>query len=132
MDGLRRSIEDRLGRRTDSSSLGHSIQELGPVVEHQLFVETRRNEEQIALFRFWLTGVYVVLAIAGRVLNGVPSIPTIVLLAMWCGASLMLHTKLRDEGWYPVQLRHIVPVGDALAIVVGAWLAAAPTAADRR
>jgi len=125
LDGLRRSIEARLGRdrRAGTVSLGHATQELLPILEHQLFIEARRNEERIALFRFWLTGLYVVLAIAGRLANGSPSIPTIVVLALWCGASLMLHGKLRDENWYPVQLRRAVPIGDALAIVVGAWLA---------
>jgi signal transduction histidine kinase len=131
LDGLRRSIEARLGhdRRVGSSSLGHSTQELAPIVEQQLFAEARRNEERIALFRFWLTGLYVLLAILGRLLNGVPSIPTIVVLALWCGASLMLHAKLRDENWYPLRLRRLIPLSDALAISVGAWLASRSVAA---
>ena len=82
------------------------------------------------MFRSWLTGLYVVLALAGRVLNGTPSIPTIVLLALWCAASLVLHRKLRDKDWYPVRLRRVVPLGDASAIVVGAWLASRSVVAD--
>src|SRR4051812_14260326 len=126
LDGLRQSTEARLGRerrRTGTSSLGHTTQELGPIVEHQLIAEARRNEQRIAVFRCWLTGLYVLLAIAGRLLNGSPSAPTIALLALWCGASLALQHKLRDDDWYPVRLRRAVPIGDALAIVVGAWLA---------
>src|SRR3569833_2024752 len=123
LDGLRRSIEAGLGGRATISSVGHSKQELAPIVEQQLFVEARHNEERIALFRSWLTGVYVFLAVFGRLLNGTPSLPTISVLVAWCVASLVLHAKLRDENWYPVQLRRTVPVGDALAIVVGAWLA---------
>ena len=103
--------------------MGHLTQELGPAIEHQLFVEARRNEQRIALFRFWLTGSYVLLAVAGRLLNGTPSIPTIAVLAVWCGASLVLYRRLRDEEWYPVQLRRVVPLGDAVAIIAGAWLA---------
>ena len=126
LDGLRRSIEDRLvhDRRAGTSGVGFVTQELTPVIEQQLFLEARRNEQGIALFRVWLTAAYALLAVVGRLLYGAPSLPTIALLAVWCGASLVLAARLRDDDWYPVQLRRGVPLGDAAAIVVGAWLAA--------
>jgi signal transduction histidine kinase len=132
LDGLRRSIEAGVirDRRAGTSSIGFVTQELTPVIEQQLFGEARRNEQGIALFRFWLTGAYVGLSIVGRLLHGAPSIPTILVLAVWCGASFGLYKRLQDEHWYPVQLRRAVPLGDAVAIAAGAWLASRSAVSD--
>jgi signal transduction histidine kinase len=121
LDALRLSIAARLGR---DESGRESRDDLSPLIGTLLLDEARSNERRVATFRVLLAVVYLVLALGTRISSGTPILGLAIVAALiWGVASSALYAALRAE-WYPPWLRRAIPVVDALAIVIGATLAA--------
>ena len=119
LDALRISIASRLGL---SSGARGSQEDYTPMIGQLLIDEARNNERRVGAFRALMSLAYLALALAARLLGNDPtSTPIVIAAALWSAASAALYFALR-EGWYPPRLRRVIPVGDALALVIGAAL----------
>ena len=119
LDALRASLTARLGRELPGRE---STDDFAPVIGRLLLDEARENERRIAALRLVLSIVYLALAVASAATTGQP-IAFVTLLAAWTLGSALLYGALH-RGWYRTWLRRAAPAADAIAIVVGATLAA--------
>jgi signal transduction histidine kinase len=121
LDALRTSLAMKLGRDITNRD---SAEDLTPVVGSLLLDEARENERRIAALRLTLSLVYLALTAVSPALTRTPiSLVTLLAIEVWTLITAVLWLALR-RGWYRMWLRPAVPMADAIAIVVGATLAA--------
>jgi signal transduction histidine kinase len=121
LDALRTSLTAKVGREMPNRE---STDDFAPVVGRLLLDEARENERRIAALRLTLSLVYLALSIASPAVTGTPiSFVTLLAAEAWTLVTALLYLALR-RGWYRTWLRRAAPAADAIAIVVGATLAA--------
>jgi len=121
LDALRLSLTAKLGLERPSRE---SRDDFGPMVGRLLLDEARENERRIAALRLTLSLVYLALTVASAAITGTRiSMVTLLAAEAWTLVTALLYLALR-RGWYRMWLRRAAPAADALAIVIGATLAA--------
>lgn len=121
LDALRTSLTAKLGREMPDRE---TTDDFAPVVGRLLLDEARENERRIAALRLTLSLVYLALTVASPAITGTRiSLVTLLAAEGWTLITALLYLALR-RGWYRLWLRRAAPAADAIAIVVGATLAA--------
>lgn len=121
LDALRTSLTAKLGREIPNRD---SADDFAPVVGRLLLDEARENERRIAALRLTLSLVYLALTVASPAVAGTRiSLVTLLAAEAWTLVTALLYLALR-RGWYRTWLRRAAPAADAMAIVIGATLAA--------
>jgi signal transduction histidine kinase len=121
LDALRTSLTAKLGRDLPNRESGDDF---APEVGRLLLDEARENERRIAALRLTLSLVYLALTIASPAVAGTRiSLVTLLAAEAWTLVTALLYLALR-RGWYRMWLRRAAPAADAIAIVIGAALAA--------
>jgi signal transduction histidine kinase len=121
LDALRTSLTAKLGREIPNRD---SADDFAPVVGRLLLDEARENERRIAALRLTLSLVYLALTVASPAVAGTRiSLVTLLAAEAWTLVTALLYLALR-RGWYRIWLRRAAPAADAMAIVIGATLAA--------
>ena len=121
LDALRMSLTAKLGRDMPNRESSDNIE---PEVGRLLLDEARENERRIAALRLTLSLVYLALTIASPAVTGTRiSLVTLLAAEAWTLVTALLYLALR-RGWYRMWLRRAAPAADAIAIVIGATLAA--------
>ncbi len=121
LDALRMSLTAKLGRELPDRE---SMEDVEPEVGRLLLDEARENERRIAALRLTLSLVYLALTVASPAVTGKPiSLVTLLAAEAWTLLAALIYLALR-RGWYRLWLRRAAPTADAIAIVIGATLAA--------
>ncbi|MDB4890945.1 MAG: Two-component hybrid sensor and regulator [Gemmatimonadetes bacterium] len=121
LDALRTSLTAKLGRELPDRE---STEDFEPEVGRLLLDEARANERRIAALRLTLSLVYLALTVASPAVTGVQiSLVTLLAAEAWALVTALLYLALR-RGWYRMWLRRAAPTADAIAIIIGATLAA--------